>query len=342
MKEALLYEKIGEARVRCNLCAHRCLIAAGKRGLCQVRENRDGTLYSLVYGQVISQALDPIEKKPLFHFHPGSTVLSIATVGCNLTCAFCQNADISQMPRDARRIGGRTLPADAIIVAAQRYHSPSIAYTYSEPTIFFEYAYDIGLLAHQAGIANVWVSNGFMTPEMLEMMTSSDGPPLIDAANVDLKAFRDDFYRQECGARLQPVLDTLKLMKKRRVWLEVTTLLIPGLNDSDTELNDIAQFITTELGADTPWHVSRFHPSYRMTDRPPTPVSTIHRARELGLQAGLHYVYEGNVPDGVGEDTLCPQCQRTVIRRLGFAILDNQAHGGVCGHCGASISGIGL
>ena len=342
MREALLYDRVEDSRVRCKLCAHRCLVADGKRGICQVRENQSGTLYTLVYGQLVAQALDPIEKKPLYHFHPGTAALSVATVGCNFRCLFCQNADISQMPRDEHLTQGREVAPEEIVRAAQRHHSPSIAYTYTEPTIFFEYACDIGTLARQAGIANVWVTNGYMTPEMLDTVTAPEGPTLMDAANVDLKSFRDAFYREECGARLQPVLDSLKRMKQRRVWVEVTTLLIPGLNDSDEEVEDIARFIVEELGPETPWHVSRFHPTYRMNDRPPTPVSTVHRAREIGLRAGLRYVYEGNVPGGEGEHTYCPTCRQVVIRRAGFTILDHRAHGGLCAHCGGPIDGVGL
>lgn len=342
MKEALLYDKLEDSVVRCHLCAHRCRIAEGKKGVCHVRENRAGTLYSLVYGRLISQAIDPIEKKPLFHFYPGSVSLSIATVGCNFRCLFCQNADISQMPRDRDRIEGHTVAPEVVVAAAQRYQCPSISYTYTEPTVFFEYTLDVARLAHQAGIANVYVTNGYMTPEMLEMVTSPTEPPLLDAANVDLKAFRDEFYRQQCGARLQPVLDSLIMMRKRRVWVEVTTLVIPGLNDSDGELRDIARFIATELGPDVPWHVSRFHPTYRLTDRPVTPVSTLHRAYQIGLEAGLRYVYEGNVPGAGGEDTICPSCRQVVIERVGFRISSHKAQGGICSYCGASISGIGL
>lgn len=342
MQEALLYEKLDDSRVRCMLCAHRCLIAEGKKGVCQVRENREGKLYSLVYGQLISQAVDPIEKKPLFHFYPGSTAFSVATVGCNFRCTFCQNADISQAPHDRGYVAGRQVAPEAVVEAARRHKCQSIAYTYTEPTVFFEYTYDIAQLAHRAGIANVYVTNGYMSPEMLEMVTSPTEPPLIDAANVDLKAFRDDFYRRQCGASLQPVLDSLKMMKARRMWVEVTTLVIPGLNDSDGELNDIAQFIARELGPETPWHVSRFHPAYKLVDRPSTPVSTLHRAREIGLEAGLRYVYEGNVPGSGGENTICPQCGEVAIHRMGFDIRDNRARGGVCVHCGAKIDGVGL
>jgi len=342
MKEALLYEKLENGRVRCRLCAHYCVIAEGKRGICAVRENREGVLYSLVYGKVVAQAVDPIEKKPLFHFYPGTEAFSIATVGCNFRCTFCQNADISQMPRERGQILGHDVPPRAIVEAARRYRCQSIAYTYTEPTIFFEYTYDIAQLAHQEGIANVYVTNGFMSAEMLDMISSGGEAPLIDAANVDLKAFRDEFYRRQCGGRLQPVLDSLVRMKERGIWLEVTTLVIPGLNDSDEELGEIARFIRTELGPETPWHVSRFHPTYKMLDRPPTPVSTVHRAREIGLAEGLHYVYEGNVLVSGGEDTRCPQCGRVIIRRMGFHVLENQAKGGICAYCGAPIAGVGL
>ncbi|MHB1294196.1 MAG: AmmeMemoRadiSam system radical SAM enzyme [Anaerolineae bacterium] len=340
--EAMLYEKLEGERVRCALCAQRCNIPAGKVGLCGVRENRAGVLYTLVYGQAIAEAIDPIEKKPLFHFYPGSTALSIATAGCNFRCTFCQNADISQLPHDQGRIAGRALPPETVVADAQRHACRSIAYTYTEPTIFFEYAYDTGRLAHAAGVANVFVSNGYMTPEMLDVAAPAGEPPLIDAANVDLKAFRDAFYRQQCGARLQPVLDSLVRMHARGVWLEVTTLIIPGLNDSDEELRDIAGFLVDQLGADTPWHVSRFHPTYKLTNRPPTPPASVERAREIGLEAGLRYVYVGNIPGSDGENTTCPGCGQVVIKRMGFRVLRHDAPGGVCRHCGTPIAGVGL
>ncbi|MBU0494922.1 MAG: AmmeMemoRadiSam system radical SAM enzyme [Chloroflexi bacterium] len=344
--KALLYEPLDENRVRCNLCAHRCTIAPGKRdhgrGICHVRENRDGTLYTLVYGRTISQAVDPIEKKPLFHFYPGTGAFSIATPGCNLRCSFCQNSDISQMPRDRDLIAGTSATPAAIVAAAQRYECRSIAYTYTEPTIFFEYAWDIAKLARPANLANVFVTNGFMTPEMLRLFCGDSQPPLMDAANVDLKAFTDEFYRQQCGARLQPVLDSLKLMKELGVWVEVTTLVIPGLNDSDAELRQIAAFIADELGVATPWHVSRFHPTYRLTDRGPTPLATLIRARDIGLSAGLRYVYIGNVPGSDGEDTFCYSCGQRVIGRWGFRITDYRIQDGRCAQCGTVIDGVGL
>ena len=337
MHEARLYDKIEDQRVRCRLCAHRCVIKPGQRGICTVRENREGTLYSLVYAQLISQAVDPIEKKPLFHFYPGSRAFSIATVGCNFRCLFCQNADISQMPRDQQRILGQEVPAAAVVEAARQRHCRSIAYTYTEPTVFFEYTYDVSVLARQAGMANVYVTNGYMTPEMLEAYH-----PYLDAANVDLKSFRDDFYRRLCGARLQPVLDALKFMKAQGIWLEVTTLVIPGYNDDPVELRELAHWLVEELGPETPWHVSRFHPTYRLTDAPPTPAATLQRAQDIGREAGLHYVYIGNLPGLHGEDTLCPSCGRMVISRYGFMVGERNLREGACVYCGAKIHGVGM
>ncbi|MBU2598197.1 MAG: AmmeMemoRadiSam system radical SAM enzyme [Actinobacteria bacterium] len=337
MKEAMLYEKVGNKKVQCNLCAHRCKINEGKKGICLVRENRDGILYTLVYGRTISQAIDPIEKKPLFNFYPGTTAYSIATVGCNFKCQFCQNWEISQMVRDKHLIMGNEASPESIVENAKRYGSKSIAYTYTEPTIFFEYAYDTAKLAHEADIKNVFVTNGYMTEEALKEIN-----PYLDAANVDLKSFSDDFYRKLCGARLQPVLDTLKLMKKLGIWVEVTTLIIPSLNDSPDELRKIAKFIVNELGDDTPWHISRFYPSYNLKDKPPTPIDTIHKAREIGLNEGLKYVYEGNVPDSKGESTYCPNCKNLVIKRWGYQITKKDIKDGICQHCGFKIDGVGL
>jgi pyruvate formate lyase activating enzyme len=344
MKEALLYERLDDQRVRCHLCAHRCVIAPGRKGVCLVRENQDGVLYTLVYGIPLSQAVDPVEKKPLFHFYPGSTAFSIATAGCNFRCSFCQNADISQMPRDRGQILGRQATPEEVVRSARRYGSRSIAYTYTEPTIFFEYSYDIARLAAEVGIASVYVTNGYMTSEMLELFrgVSNGHEPWLDAANVDLKAFRDETYKKVCGARLQPVLDSLKKMVELGIWVEVTTLVVPELNDSDAELNDIAQFIATELGVETPWHVSRFHPDYQMHDRGSTPATTLRRAYELGQEAGLRYVYVGNMPGARLEDTRCPNCGQTVIGRWGFQVTQRNTRDGKCTHCGTAIDGVGM
>lgn len=337
MKEAMLYEKLEDNRVRCNLCAHRCVIKEGKRGVCLVRENQNGTLYTLVYGRTISQAVDPVEKKPLFNFYPGTTAFSIATVGCNFRCDFCQNWSISQVVRDEHLIMGQETTPERLVATAKRYNSRSIAYTYTEPTIFTEYAYDTAKLAHEAGIANIYVTNGYMTEEMLEAFN-----PYMDAANVDLKAWSDEFYRKYCGARLQPVLDSLKKMKELGIWVEVTTLVIPTLNDSEDELRQIAEFIAQELGVETPWHVSRFYPQYKLTDKPPTPVATLNRAREIGLEVGLRYVYEGNVPGSQGENTFCYNCGKLLIGRYGYRIMEYHIQDSKCVYCGVEIDGVGL
>ncbi len=336
MKEAMLYDKISGNRVRCRLCAHRCNIADGHKGLCQVRENRDGTLYTLVYGRTICESVDPIEKKPLFHFYPGSRAFSIATPGCNFRCAWCQNAEISQMPRETHLISGHPVTPEQVVAEAQRTGCRSIAYTYTEPTIFFEYSHDIALLAQAAGLANVYVTNGYMTPEMLDI-----AHPWLDAANVDLKAFRDETYRRHIGARLQPVLDSLKKMKALGIWLEVTTLIIPDLNDDPAEVKDLAEFISRELGTDTPWHISRFFPHYQMRHVPPTPVTTLHWAEEIGRAAGLRHIYLGNVAEET--DTTCPGCDRILIRRLGFNVVENSVlSNGRCPDCSEIIAGVGM
>ena len=341
MQEAMLYDRLDDNRVRCNLCAHRCLIHDGKVGVCQVRENRGGTLHTLVYGRTISQAVDPVEKKPLFHFYPGSTALSIATPGCNFRCLFCQNADISQMPREQHRIMGYRATPEELAAAAKRYDSRSMAYTYTEPTIFTEYALDTGRVAHRLGIANIYVTNGYMTTEMLDLWRE-DGELLLDAANVELKSFRDELYKRQCGARLQPVLDSLRKMKAMGVWVEVTTLIIPTLNDGDDELRELAGFIASELGPETPWHVSRFHPTYKLTDKPITPAATLQRARDIGLGVGLRYVYVGNLPGSEGESTFCYNCGRLVLGRFGYCIMERHITGGQCDHCGATIDGVGM
>ncbi len=336
MKEAMLYERLPEGKVRCGLCAHRCVIADGRKGICQVRENRGGTLYTLVYGRAITQHVDPVEKKPLLHFHPGTRAYSIATAGCNFRCRWCQNWDISQMVRERHLVVGEEASPEYIVSAAEKSGCHSIAYTYTEPTIFFEYAYDTARLAHEAGLANIYVTNGYMTEEMLETFH-----PYLDAANVDLKAFRDETYRKYVGARLQPVLDAMKVMKRLGIWLEVTTLVIPDINDGDGELKDAADFVANELGVDTPWHISRFSPAYQMTDVPPTPVETLRRAREIGLEAGLRYVYVGNV--AAEANTVCHACGHMLIRRSGHRILENHVQSdGRCPNCGTPVAGIGM
>lgn len=330
-REAMLYEKLENGLVRCSLCAHRCTIKPGRRGICAVRENEDGTLYTLVYADVIAAHVDPIEKKPIFNFLPGTRSFSIATVGCNFHCRFCQNADISQAPREGPGLRGEELLPERVVSAAKSYACDSIAYTYTEPTIFFEYAYDTAKVAQGQGLKNIFVTNGYMTLEALEEIE-----PYLDAANVDLKSFDDRFYRHTCGARLRPVLETIEAMHERDVWVEVTTLLIPGLNDSDEELEQIARFLAG-ISPDIPWHVSRFTPQYRMLDRPPTPRDTMHRAAEIGAQAGLRYVYVGNVPGNNYENTFCPSCGAVAIGRIGYETTLN-LDGNRCASCGQELA----
>ncbi len=334
--EAYLYEQLEDNKVRCNLCNHRCLIKEGKRGICCVRENQDGILKTLVYGRLIARHVDPIEKKPLFHVLPGSLSYSVATVGCNFKCRFCQNADIAQLPSDHKgMIMGDLCSPEDVVIAAEQANCRSIAYTYTEPTVFFEFAYDTARLAHEKGILNVFVTNGYMTSEAVHMIQ-----PYLDAANVDLKAFNDDFYKEQCSAKRKHVMDTLKLMKSLGIFVEVTTLLIPGLNDDKKELKQLATFIANSLGPETPWHISRFHPTYKLTDRPPTPAESIHKAREIGLEAGLRYVYSGNLPGDEGENTFCYSCGGSLIERWGYHISKNVIADGKCPKCDASIDGI--
>ena len=335
MKEAWFYEKQNDKKVKCSLCPHHCLIAPGKRGICGVRENQDGTLMSLVYGKIISQHVDPIEKKPLFNFLPGSRSYSIATMGCNLRCLFCQNWEISQVNHENHQIIGQEETPASIVQNALDSECQSIAYTYTEPTIFYEFAYDCAVLAKAKGIKNIFVTNGFIDPEPLEKIA-----PFLDAANVDLKAFNEKTYHEVCGARLQPILDALKLMKKLKIWMEVTTLVIPELNDSDQELSSIANFILKELGEGVPWHVSAFHPTYKMLHRPRTPAASLEKAREIGLKAGLKYVYAGNISIPGTEDTYCSKCHRDVIKRAGFSILDYDIKDGKCPYCGQPQEGV--
>jgi pyruvate formate lyase activating enzyme len=332
MKEAMLYDKLEDNQVRCALCAHRCLIKPSRLGICGVRENRDGTLYSLVYAQAISANVDPIEKKPLYHFLPGTGAFSIATVGCNFRCDFCQNADISQASKE-RRWGrwGRELLPEQVVDLAQRNRCASIAYTYTEPTVFFEYAYDTAKIATERGLKNVFVTNGYMTEEALHEIE-----PYLDAANVDLKGFTDEFYRRLCGAQLQPVLDSIRLMHQMGVLVEVTTLIVPGHNDGDEELRQIAQFLA-DISPDLPWHISRFVPHYKMTNVPPTPVETLHGAAEIGYETGLRYVYAGNVPGDRYESTYCPSCGKIAIQRFGYHT-QVKLDGDRCQNCGYQLA----
>lgn len=337
LKEALFYEKVENGNVRCRLCNHNCLIPEGKTGICGVRENRKGILYSLVYAKPIARHVDPIEKKPLFHFFPGSLAYSIATVGCNFRCQHCQNYEISQYPRLSSRVIGEDFSPQEVVWEAKKYKCQSISYTYTEPTIFFEYAYDCAKLAKEEGIYNNFVTNGYMSLEALEYIKD-----YLDACNVDLKSFSEKFYNKICGASLKPVLSSLKKMRELNIWIEVTTLFIPGINDSEEEMTEIAKFIYNELGPHTPWHVTRFYPAYKMTHLPPENVEKLKRAREIGLKTGLRYVYTGNVPGEEGENTFCYKCGKVLIKRFGYNILEYNIQDGKCKFCHADIDGIGL
>jgi len=334
MKEALLYEALGGGEVRCLLCRHGCRIAPGKRGLCAVRENRDGRLLSLNYGRVIAAHLDPIEKKPLFHFLPGSRSFSIACAGCNFRCGHCQNFEIAQAPRDHGRIPGDPIRPEEVVEAALRAGAESISYTYTEPTVFFEFALETARLAARRGLRNVFVTNGYMSEAALRELRG-----LLDAANIDLKGFSEEHYRKVCGARLEPVKENIRLLHDMGAWVEVTTLIIPGRNDGASELEALAAFIRG-IDPGIPWHVSRFHPAYRMGDIHPTPPETVREARRIGLRAGLRHVYTGNLPDPEGQDSFCPHCGLRLIRRQGYGVDASALSSGRCPDCGHPQAGV--
>jgi pyruvate formate lyase activating enzyme len=338
MHEALLWKPLKETTVRCELCNQYCAIKDGERGKCGVRENHGGTLYTLVYDKIAAVNMDPVEKKPLYHFMPGTQTFSIGTMGCNISCTFCQNFSLSQPPKEGSAVRGETLTPQQLVEGAQKAGAKSISYTYSEPTIFFELVLDTAKLAIENDLRNVIVSNGFMTRECLEMLG-----PVVHAANIDLKAFTDEFYKQQCDARLKPVLENLKQVKHELGWwLEVTTLVIPGLNDKEAELDDMAGFIANELGVEVPWHLSRFHPDYKLLDRPVTPVETLERAFQAGKRAGLKYIYVGNLPGHDFNSTRCPECEAMLVNRRGFMGRREKLAGEKCAMCGAKIEGIDL
>ncbi len=337
MRECYLYDRLDEAAVQCRVCNHFCRIKPGHRGICNVRENRDGTLVSMVYDRVIAASVDPIEKKPIFHLKPGSTSFSIATVGCNFKCRFCQNADIAQLPSQAgakKGLPGRAFSPEHIVEQALARGCESISYTYTEPSVFFDLAFDTARLAREKGLYNIFVTNGYMSPELIHMAA-----PVLDAVNVDLKSFANEFYEKFCRAKLAPVKETLELMRKAGILVEVTTLVIPGLNDDPNELSDMAAFIANDLGPETPWHLSRFHPAYKMQDKPPTPGATLEQACEIGEQAGLFHVYTGNLAGGQ-EDTHCRSCQSLLVQRNGYDIKNYIEENGTCPGCNTRVHGI--
>ncbi len=337
---ALSYKKLNNHAVKCQICSHYCFIAPGKRGVCGVKENQQGELIAINYGKVISSHVDPIEKKPLFHFLPTTLSYSIATVGCNFRCLFCQNADISQASKqglffESKVIPGKDTKPAEIVKSALAAGCKSIAYTYTEPTIFVEFALDVMKLAKSKGLKNIWVSNGYMSQE-----TRSAILPYLDAINIDLKSFDNEFYRRICGAQLNPILDNLIFFHKNKIWLEVTTLIIPNHNDKHEELEQIANFIKDKLSPTVPWHVTAFYPAFKMSKHTPTPPSTLLQAYQIGKAAGLKYVYTGNVPGLEGENTYCPNCNTLVVKRLAFfsqIYFQQKNHKAFCPSCGLEL-----
>jgi pyruvate formate lyase activating enzyme len=323
-----------DGSVRCGVCAHRCLVRPGRQGICGVRENRDGRLWCTAYGAVAAAGLDPIEKKPLFHVDPGTLAYSISTTGCPFHCVFCQNWEIAQAPRLGLDVPQRALSPTQVVAAAQREGADSIAYTYVEPTVFLEYALATGRLARAAGLRNLFITDGYATPEAVDLLAD-----VLDAANVDLKSFDDAFYRRLCGARLAHVLAAIVALRGAGVWLEITTLVIPGRNDGDDELRDLTRWIVETLGPGTPWHVSRFHPAFRMRDVPPTPYATLRRAADIGRSEGLRYVYVGNAPELGLEDTHCPGCDALLVERRGYRSRVSLGAGATCPSCGRPLEG---
>lgn len=336
MKESYLYKKLEDKKTQCLTCAHQCVISENNFGICGVRKNINGNLYAINYGRAVAINIDPIEKKPLFHFLPGTLSVSFAAAGCNFHCDNCQNWQISQGPKinkDFDAWGEKISPAE-IVRIAKNNSCPSIAYTYTEPTIFLEYALDTMKLAKKEGIKNVWVSNGFMSPKTLEIIA-----PYLDAINVDLKSFNNSFYQKHLGGRVEPVLENLKAIKKLGIWLEVTTLIIPTLSDDLKMLEKIADFISKELGNDVPWHISAFSGiiSWKLRNIPDTPVDTIHKVCDIGKKAGLEYVYAGNIPGNAAENTYCPKCGEVIIKRIGYQI-ERFDKNGKCGKCGENLN----
>jgi len=290
MKEALLYDKLPNGKVRCNVCGYGCQIAPGHRGICRVRSNINGVLYSLNYGLCIAAAIDPIEKKPLYHYLPKSETYSFAAVGCNMHCPWCQNYEISQTPSNEYVIEGEEVTPEQHVERALKFHTPSISYTYSEPTIFFEYALETMKLAKEKGLKNIWVSNGFMSEAALQQIL-----PYLDAANIDIKGPDDEFYAKHCGGNLKAIINNLKTMQKANIHIELTTLLIPGLNDEEYQIKKLVTTIIENLGVEVPWHISRFFPAWRMLNAHITPLDSLHLARLIGQKAGMKYIHIGNV-----------------------------------------------
>lgn len=329
----MLCEKTGDDAIKCLVCSHGCVIKKGAHGRCAVRTNHNGEAKNIAGNLITAAQLDPVEKKPLYHFLPGSKTFSIGSAGCNFSCKFCQNHHIAAIS-PASVVSGTRMHAADIVRIAQEHRAPSVAFTYNEPTVFIEQVYDTAGLAHAAGLKTILVTNGFFSGASLVALADR-----IDAANIDLKGMSDDFYRHYCGGRLQPVLDNLAAARKAGWWIEVTTLLIPGVNDSDGEMRKIAEFVARELGPETPWHISAFHGAHKMASHPPTPWQTLENAWRLGRDAGLVHVYIGNAPGLVGQNTFCSQCSQLLIERSGYKTR-NFTKNGICPICQTPVAGV--
>ncbi|MGA3057677.1 MAG: AmmeMemoRadiSam system radical SAM enzyme [Candidatus Limnocylindrales bacterium] len=341
IRRALLGEPyddpLAPGSVRCVACAHRCVLRPGRIGICGVRQNRGGRLYTLVYGQVVASKAEPIEKKPFYHFLPGSYAFSVATQGCNFHCAFCQNWAISQAHREGLVPESRQVTPQEVVQEAVAAGVRSVAYTYVEPTVFIEFALDSMVLARAAGLHNLFVTNGYETSEAIELVA-----PYLDAANVDLKSANDRFYRRVCGARWEPVRDSVIEMRRRGIWVELTTLVIPGLNDDRRELRAMAEWIATAVGPETPWHLTRFQPAYRLADLRPTPAATLVKAAEIGREVGLRHVYVGNAPEAEAATMSCAGCGERLISRADYAVTEWRLVDGRCPRCHHALAGVGL
>jgi len=329
MKEAMFWEKVN-GKLQCTLCPHRCKISDGKRGICGVRESRNGALQSLIYGMATSVTPDPIEKKPLYHFHPGTYALSFGTVGCNFKCRHCQNYSISQADFEGMRF--KRLTPEKVVEKAKKLKCEGIAWTYNEPTIWYEFTYDASILAKEAGLYTCYVTNGFIEAEPLEKISH-----YLDAMNIDVKSYSNDFYKRICKGKLQPVLDTCRLARKLDIFIELTYLVIPGENDDEDQLTEFCTWVKENLGENTPVHFSRFHPDYQMLDAKATPMSTLGSAFDIAKKAGIKYVYLGNVPHGEYENTFCPKCENLLIERVGFSTRGYYAQDAKCPKCGETI-----
>ncbi len=333
IREARYYEQLDHKQIRCKLCPRECVIDDRERGYCGVRENREGIYYTLVYSRPCTYHIDPIEKKPLFHFLPGTMAFSLATAGCNLNCKFCQNWEISQVgPEQVRSIYA---PPEQIAAAAAKYDCPSIAYTYSEPTIFYEYMEDTIEAGHREDVKSVVITAAYIEQKPLENLCRK-----ADAIKVDLKAFSEKYYKEVVNGELKPVLDALVTMRKNKVWTEIVYLMVPTLNDSEREIRSLSRWIKQNLGPDVPIHFTRFHPQYLLKNLPPTPLASLERAKNIADAEGLHFVYIGNVPDHKAENTYCPYCGELLIARTGFLIKSNKIGNGRCYHCQKKIPGI--